>query len=148
MTGIEWLGAPQAALAALALVFLAISLNEYRKKRLPIKLSMEVKACEMVLNCSKVLSIFAPHILYRLEFRPKVKKWFFPFREPIIIFLVITESLSDKEAIKGSIKEQTDEFLSIEGNEEIYLKRVYKIRGAKKWMRSVRMSSLKSASLQ
>jgi hypothetical protein len=130
---IEWLGTPQALLAAIALAFLAIALNEYweflkRKRQI-----LEFKAEEAKIACVLTLSFFAPHILHRLTFQSGVEKhavkWWAPWRSSDIFLVIISPDESELKNIEPTINDKLKEFLAREGNQNLRLRKTFKVKG-------------------
>lgn len=142
MTGIEWLGTPQMAIAAIALAILTITASEYwlhlrkKKKVLEAKINRaierkmwEAKANAIKETCIRTLSLFAPHILRRLEMSVEVEEYWEPRLVPKIFLIITIESADILRDIESTIHDELREFRSLTGNHEIDLTPVFRVKG-------------------
>jgi hypothetical protein len=131
MTGIEWLGTPQAVLAALALALTAVAVNEYFRWVRRQTDILEAKGEELILFCTNVLRDCASLILARSELDVRAARLWHPWKGKVLILTVWYHSQKDKDRVKGTVEYSIRRFLSAPGNLQLTIRPNFAVKAAK-----------------
>lgn len=128
---IDWLGTPQAVLAAIIIAVLVLASYEYwrwveRRTR-----PLEIKSKELLDFCKNALRDMASSILCRSELTTRAANQWHPWKAQVLVLKVSFASQKDQQKVQEMLENTIKRFLAIPNNHHLRAKKKFLVKSSK-----------------